>query len=345
MDKYAHGGDIYRNRDVNLDFSVNTNALGMPQTVKTALIDRVEEFSRYPDPEAEELREAIARAEHVSAKNVLCGNGAADLIYRMVYALKPKRAVLLAPTFSEYERALSVVDCAIHYHQMSRASGFNPTMKLSDLLTPATDLLFLCQPNNPTGRLLPPDVLEATLAKAKRLNIAVIVDECFLPFTEATSLATQLDAYENLVVLKAFTKIYALAGLRLGYLLTASEQLLTSVKTHAQCWSVSLPAQIAGVASLETANWLEETRRQTRVNRKLLSEALSALGLDVLPSDANYVLIESAVELYAPLLDKGILIRRCANFRGLNERFYRVAVKSEKENETLIEAIKEILHG
>lgn len=345
MDHFEHGGDVYRNRNVRLDFSVNTNARGMPQTVKTALLDNVDACSRYPDPHCQQLVDKISEQEGVPTSHILCGNGAADLIYNIVFALKPKRALLLAPSFSEYERALSAVDCHITYHRLRAETQFNLTRAIFDQLTPDIDVLFLCQPNNPTGRLIEPGLLKEVLRQAKANNTNVIIDECFLDFTTASSAKSYLEDMPNLVVLKAFTKIYSLAGLRLGYLLTANEKLIQEIKTKTQCWTVSVPAQIAGLAALECDDWLKDTIHQVRSDRELFSDELISLGLTVYESEANFILLESEIPLYESLLQRGILIRRAANFIGLNERFYRVAVKTTEENAEFIQAIKEVLNG
>jgi len=328
-----------------LDFSVSVNPLGMPDAVREALIVHVGEYTRYPDPECRELRTAIAAHENVPENRVLCGNGAADLIYRLCYALAPRKALVCAPTFSEYERALEQVGCQAAHHILTVGNGFALTEDIEERLVPGIDTLFLCHPNNPTGRLIPADLLKRILRRAHKNNTTVIVDECFLDFTDGVSAGQYLEETPGLAVLKAFTKIYAMAGLRLGYLLTSDRALINSVNASAQCWSVSVPAQIAGVAALGCADWLDATRRLVEEERRFLSERLSGLGITVFPSDANYLLMRCEQPLYAPLLERGILIRSCENFKGLDASYFRAGIKTRMENTCLIQAVKEIIDG
>jgi len=155
MERFEHGGDIYGNPGVRLDFSVNTNPLGMPDAVRQALVSRVDEYARYPDPQCRTLRAAIALHENVPEDWVLCGNGAADLIYRLCYAVGPRRALVCAPTFSEYERALEQIGCRAAHHNLTAEEQFALTSDIEERLVPGIDALFLCHPNNPTGGLIP----------------------------------------------------------------------------------------------------------------------------------------------------------------------------------------------
>ena len=345
MRLYEHGGDIYGNPGVTLDFSVNTNPLGLPDQVGHALVANLDKFARYPDPQCRDLRTEIARHESVAEDWILCGNGAADLIYRLCYAMRPQKALVCAPTFSEYERALEQVGCQVEYHYLKKENLFTLDDKILKRLTPGLDLLFLCHPNNPTGRLISPDLIPKILNRAQENETAVVVDECFLDFAGGETANRYLKERPGLVVLKAFTKIYSLAGLRLGYLLTSSGILRDKVDAAAQCWSVSVPAQIAGLAALSRADWQRQTRRLVVNERNFLTKNLKLLGIRVFPSDANFLLLRFKGQLYEPLLRKGIMIRRCNNFRGLDEHYYRISVKRRPENIQLLKALEEIIHG
>jgi threonine-phosphate decarboxylase len=343
MEQYEHGGDIYGNLGVTYDFSINTNPLGMPEEVQQALVSSVSKYSLYPDPLCRELRQAIACFEAVSEDCILCGNGAADLIYRLCYAIKPARALICDPTFSEYERALEQAGCQVSHYTLKAENGFMFTADILEKLTPGIDILFLCHPNNPTGRLIPQGLIEQILDQAQRIQAAVVVDECFLSFTDGMSVIEL--PKPGLFVLKAFTKIYAMAGLRLGYLLTSDKTLLSKVSAAGQCWSVSIPAQIAGIAALAAVDWLDKTRRVVAEERCFLSEGIGKLGITVFPIDANFILLRTEKPLYEPLLVKGILIRPCGNFRGLDDSYYRVCVKTRSENTRLLQAMREVLSG
>ena len=342
MERFDHGGDIYGNPGITLDFSVNTNPLGMPDTVRRALISHVDEFSKYPDPHCRELCAAIARYENVRPDWVVCGNGAADLIYRLCYAVKPNQALVCAPTFSEYERALEQVGCRTTHNTLTKENGFALTGEIVEQLIPDTDILFLCNPNNPTGRLIPEDLMVRILKKAQVTRTTVVVDECFLDFTDGKSAKRYMEEMPGLVILKAFTKIYAMAGLRLGYILNSDPGLHDKIVSAAQCWSVSVPAQIAGVAALSCTGWIEKTRRLVSEERHFLSESLSGFEIEVFTSDANFLLMRSECPLYEPLLKKGFLVRSCGNFNGLDSSHFRIGVKTHEDNSRLINAIREV---
>ena len=341
MRPYEHGGDIYRNR-VRLDFSVNTNPLGIPESVIKALGERLGACANYPDPHCEALCCAIARFEGVPQSHIICGNGAADLIYRLVFSQKPKQALVCAPTFSEYERAVLISGGVVKYHTLREVEGFALTRRILDEISIGTDMVFVCNPNNPTGKLADGALLQAIAERCLACGATLVVDECFLPFTSGKSLKT----LPQVVVLKAFTKLYAMAGLRLGYLLCGNADITNAVWDHAQTWSVSALAQIAGVAALEqSGDWVKQTLDVIQTERESLCAQLRALGLRVWESDANFILLRSERPLYGPLLKRGILVRCCANFKGLGENDIRIAVKLRAENQALVATIKQALAG
>lgn len=347
---YDHGGDIYGNPGVVLDFSVNTNPLGMPPAVRAALLEQVDAFARYPDPYCRALCAAIAQSDSVPPEWVLCGNGAADLIYRLTRALEPRSALVVAPGFSEYEKALACVPSKVRHHTLTQQNEFLLTEELAGELTPEIDVLFLCNPNNPTGRLIPGDLLAHLLERAQQTHITVIVDECFLDFTSGVSCSSYLESMPSLVILKAFTKMYSMAGLRLGYLLSSNETLLGKIARGAQCWSVSVPAQVAGVAALsnEAGDWQKETRALVALERAFLRESLHELGIKTFASEANYLLLQSELPLYSMLLQRGLMLRTCDTFAGLDSTYYRIAIKTHEENLCLLaamrEALREVVH-
>ena len=345
MLRYEHGGDIYINEEIRLDFSVNVNPLGMPDTAKRALFASVEALERYPDPNCRTLRQALANKHGVVQEMILCGNGAADMIFRICACLKPQKALTLAPTFSEYERPVKLFGGEIAEYRLKEENGFALTDDVLSALTPDIELFFLCNPNNPTGRLASIDLLRPVVQGCANNNTLLMVDECFVEFTDGQSMVSLLEEFPNLLILRAFTKLHALAGLRLGYLLSSNTTLLSLVSQYGAEWSVSAAAQAAGLGALKEQGWAERTRSLIQEERAFMREGLGALGITVFPSDANFLLLKSAVPLYEPLKRLGILIRRCANFTGLDERFFRIGLKTREENEALLCALKEVLHG
>ena len=345
MRHYEHGGDIYGDKDIALDFSVNLNPLGMPGEIKHFLFEHFEEFSAYPDSECRRLRRAISDREGVPAEHILCGNGAADLIYRMCFGLKPDTALVCAPTFSEYERAVALSGGKINHHMLEEEKGFIVPWRILYDVSDKADIVFLCNPNNPTGRLADANLIEDMAELCEKRGSLLFIDECFLDFTDAVSSKRLIDKFYNVVILKAFTKSYSMAGFRLGYMMSRNRFAMDAAKEYAQPWSVSAPAQAAGIAALKAGLNFKEVRNFIKTERQFLADSLSALGIKVYPSDANFLLLKSDKPLKEFLLKKGILVRSCANFKGLDKNFTRICVKARAENEKLISAIQEVLHG
>lgn len=346
-----HGGDVY-SVPLALDFSANLNFLGMPEAVCRAACEGVASSEHYPDPHCRDLRAAISQAEGVRAEQIVCGNGAAELIYTLVEAVHPRRALLAAPTFSEYERALRSVGCEVTFFPMeeitrtSPYAGISRAFQYSEDMIPAvttdTDLVFLCNPNNPTGQLASPSFLRAILARCREVGAVLAIDECFLDFlpdAAAYSMKSYLAEYANLFILKAFTKLYAMPGLRLGYGLCSDLVLLRQMEEVRPPWSVSIPAQRAGIAALQEESYREQTYATLAAVRNDLMQGLAALSYRVYDSQANFILFQGDPGLADRCLKKGIRIRDCANFRGLGPGYYRVAVRRPEENRRLLEQL------
>jgi len=345
MRPYEHGGDIYGDRPIRLDFSVNTNPLGMPEAVRRAIGDRGAEDERYPDPHCRLLRRALSERYGIGPEHILCGNGASDLILRLCACLRPKTVLLPAPTFSEYGRSAALFGTTVRTVPLKAENGFALDRAFLSALTPDVDMVFLCNPNNPTGQLCGPALLEEIAAKCHENGTYLAADECFIEFTDGQSMLPLLERYPRLLILRAFTKIYAMAGLRLGFLLSGDARLLERIAAFGAEWSVSTVAQRAGLAALGSAGWMERTRAFVAEERRWLTEQLTALGLTVWPGRANYLLVRGNRPVYAALLERGIMVRNCGSFIGLDENYFRVGIKTRAENEILIEALKEVLYG
>jgi threonine-phosphate decarboxylase len=357
--RYAHGGNIYSAMEQMdrmtdsvelIDFSANINPLGLPEGVKEAIRNSVDQFGIYPDPYCRKLTSALSQREGVPEEWILCGNGAADLIYRCVYALKPRKAVVLAPTFAEYEEALNMVSCQVVHYELQEKTGFQVEDGLLEILEEDLDIVFLCNPNNPTGQLIPKEFLSAVLQRCKVLGIQLFVDECFNEFLDDParySVKEYLEEYDNLIILKAFTKIYAMAGIRLGHCIASNLALIKGIADTGQPWSVSAPAQIAGVRALEEQEYLTAARELIQQEREYLVSALRELGIAVISANANYIFMKSPElepePLHERLFKKGILIRNCENYHGLGPGYYRICIKQHGENVTLISALRAIV--
>ena len=338
-----HGGDIY-GETIRLDYSANTNPFGTPPAVLEAMSQALSQVHYYPDPYCRELVQAIGEFEQVPKEMILCGNGAAELIYAYCQAVWPKRAVELAPTFAEYSLGLEQAGCQVKRYGLRQEMQFELQEDfLIYLEEQKPEAVFLCNPNNPTGKLIAPAFLERILVYCSQQGIRLFLDECFLDLSDdGVSMKSYLKAYPNLFILKAFTKSYGMAGVRLGYCLCADKNLLADMSRIVQPWNVSVLAQAAGAAALKEQEFLKRTRTVVQVERQWLKEQLEALGFTVCPSRVNYLLFQGPVDLHKALRKQGIAIRSCDNYHGLTDGWYRIAVRLHEENEQLIEAMKQV---
>jgi len=344
---FLHGGDVYqaeRNHKKGIiDFSANINPLGLPSQVKKAILNNLDRIQHYPDPNAWILTQKIAQHWGIGRENILIGNGSVEFIYLIIFAYRPRLLLIPAPSFSEYERAGSCVGSQLRFLELDDEHEFKPDFtKISK-----TDLLFLCNPNNPTGNLV--------LKNQEIKNLSgrlLVMDEAFmdfLPDEERHTLIRLAQKDKKIIVLRTFTKFYAVPGLRLGYLV-AHEETVQRLKRHQVPWSVNTLAQLAGEYFLDDREYHRLTLQLIANERLYLFSTISKInGLKPYPSVANYLLIKiknlklTSSLLANELLKKGILIRDCSNFRSLNNKFIRIAVRSRKENEKLISALKDLL--
>lgn len=340
--KGIHGGDTYRNQVV-MDFSVNLNPLGMPKAVAEALHEAVEKCGSYPDMAADKLKSAVSSRLLIPKEYMLFGNGASELFMAIVHALKPHKTIIPIPSFYGYEYAAGAVDGEIVYYSLEKEKDYLLDDNFLKALTEDVDMLFLANPNNPTGRLMSKEYLTKLLSVCKQNGIMVVLDECFIEFCgEALSMMSELEAYDNLLLVRAFTKIYSVPGVRLGYLICSDTLLLSKVRRQLPEWNLSTFAQEAGCVCINQSAFVAETVGYVRRERQFLADNLKQMGMQVFQSEANFLLIYSEKPLYQGLLEQGILIRDCENFRGLSKGYYRIAVKSREDNEDLIKAIGEL---
>lgn len=368
--EYQHGGDVYTNR-VELDYSANLSPLGVPEGVREAIVRAAGDCGKYPDSRCGGLKRALSLHHGISEESILCGNGAADLIFNVAQAVRPRRALLISPSFLEYEQALKSVGCQMVWYDL-KEEGYRLSIPglLSFLRSQEKDLpeiLFLCNPNNPTGFAVERKELELLLDFCEEKGIVCVVDECFNDFLDEPARFSLLEGaaflrYQCLLILKAFTKMYCMAGVRLGYGISVNTGLLESMERCRQPWSVSSLAQAAGEAALRESAYVEAVRRLIKKERPWLKAELEKLGLEVFPSMANYLFFRNPWEcgagsggkalikdgeypkgiLYQKCLEKGVLIRSCWNYRGLDNSFYRICVKTREENERFMAVLTEV---
>ena len=348
MYNYAHGGNaVYENGHENtIDLSANINPLGMPRKVKAALTREIPSCTYYPDSTSGKLREKISEYENVAPEWIFCGNGASDIIFRLPRAAQAKKIMITAPAFSDYDRAALSIGAVIHSHTLKAAAEF----ELDDGIAEAArnekpDLIYLCNPNNPTGKLIKTGLIEVLLKSSRDSNTLVAMDECFLGFTEKADEQTSkkhLNNYPNLIIIKAFTKLFALPGIRLGYAITSNKALIGQMHSHGPDWPVSNLAQTAGIAALEDSkSYIKQTVRHISAERTKIEKELTRLGYTVYKAEANYVFLQNPYpyDLREELDKKGIRIRSCGNYSGLDGTYYRIAVSTKENNAKLLAAI------
>lgn len=342
-----HGGDIYKVK-INYDFSSNVNPLGTPREVIEAVCEASSQLSAYPDPYCRKLRSLLSKKECVNENHIICGNGAADLIYLFAATLKPRKVLIVVPTFCEYEDSYRNTDTKIEYYQLDRKTQYQLSEHFLKQVNKEYQAIYLCNPNNPTGALIDSKLMHKIANRCLELEIRLFVDECFLDWTDQEqkdTVSTLICKNPYLFVIKAFTKSYGMAGVRLGYALCSDENFLSKMEEASQTWNVSTVAQMAGIKALSCRYFLEEAKQIVRIEREYLKTSLSKLNCVVYPGSANYLLFESIAGLEQSLLKRGIKIRCCDNFYGLTKQHYRIAVKQHEENVILIQNIKEIMYG
>lgn len=353
-----HGGDIYTNTGITKDFSVNLSPIGPPEEVRTVLAAALwETLSCYPDPLCRDLRHALSERLQVSESQIICGNGASELIQAVLLAVRPEKVLIPVPTYQGYKRAVLACGAEPVFFCLDEEKGFAVTddiLKEIKML-PKGGALFICNPNNPVGNLVRPDLMEKIADTCRKAEVYLIVDECYLALlSEEKTLSMRRFLMQNpfLIILRAFTKTFSMPGLRLGYLLTGNEGLLAKVCLQLPEWSVSMFAQKAGIVALQKSGgedslYLARARQIILEERLYVSRRLKNLGARVYEGKSGFLLFSCAPDLYEPLKEEGILIRRCNDFRGIREiagkrRFYRIGLQEHDDNVYLLDCIEEI---
>ncbi len=356
----THGGDIYTNSGIQYDFSVSLNPLGPPEGAVSAVRESAARIQCYPDPKCRALYEALSGSLGVPRGNILVGNGASALLRAAAQAVRPAHVYLPAPTYGGYETALRQTDAQIHRLCLREEDEFALTdafvREFEGAAAQASQrnsdrILFLCNPNNPVGSCIDEGLLLRILGICEERGIYCILDECYMELTQdgaQRSMTGRLREYPHLLVLRAFTKTYAMPGVRLGYMLGADKSLLERIALQLEEWSVSLPSQEAGLAALGDAQYLPRARKACAAERAFLAEGLAGRGMKVYDGTANFILFASGEPLFEKLRARGILIRDCAGIPGLtpvkgSKYYYRVGVRGRSENEALLEALEEVL--
>ena len=340
-----HGGEVY-GKNIDLDFSVNLNPTPCSKKVLDAIRAASKQVGLYPDREQRVFRQKVAKAENcllkkniISPGNVLGGNGASELIHWVIRLLSPGRVLLPIPCFYGYYHAIEALsDVSVSEYVLKPEKGFALDRDFLKEIDNSVDLVILGNPNNPTGRVIETGLLEKIIKKCKRCGCALIVDESFLYLSEGSESATGfIGSDKNLFVVSSFTKLFSIPGVRVGYVLS-SEKNIQSLQALLPEWNMSVFALAAGEACADiliNEGFVEKSLERIDKLRKEMEMDLKERRLIVYPSDTNFILVYSLKNLYDSFLDRGILIRDCSNFKGLDKGFFRIAVKDEKSYERI----------
>ncbi len=351
----VHGGEVFRlaaeygfAAGEIIDFSANINPLGLPGGVDRVLRQALKNLANYPEIDAASLRLRLAGRHHLAIDNIVVGNGSSALIYLLARVLKPKKSLILSPTFTEYERALTQVKSeVVNLNSLHPERDFLLDEIIEIIKKIGPELVFLCNPNNPTGALWSIADLEKIVAALKQAGIILVLDEAFIDFVGPdASFADRVTYFDNLIILRSLTKIYALAGIRCGYLLSGV-RINRLLSPFLEPWSVnSLALEAAAEAVANDHEFIKQTLSYIAGERRYLSEKFTRLRfLKPFPAAANYILTRIEPDIDCKKLrdflfrrDK-IMIRLCDDYAGLGSNFVRFAVKRESENRRLIEGL------
>lgn len=354
--KDVHGGDIWGaskraglSPEKILDFSSSLNPFGLPKKAASAIKDGLRYASPYPDPASFSLRQALSVFHSIDPGQIVPGNGSTELIYALPRVLRLKRALIAEPAFSEYRRSLELAGCRTESLVLREEDGFGFDLdRFSRKIKKGYGAVFVANPANPTGALLEKDTIIEAARLCKKAGAWLVVDEAFIDFREEGSVKSFAGKEKNLIVLRSMTKFYSMAGLRLGFLITgkgAAERFRKSMLP----WSVNTLAACAAMGALKDSAYIRKTLGWLGPERVFLSNALSGLGLKVFPSSANFLMAKTslnqplAIEIRERLFGRGILIRDLSAFKGLGQRYLRVAVRTRQENRALISALRQEL--
>lgn len=359
LNAFEHGGNIYNavrhggNIANILDFSANINPLGLPNSLRQSIITNLDRITAYPDAEAHDLKAAISLHYNVERSYITVGNGAVELLYVLCNAIRPRQVLVAAPTFSEYERAARSSGSEVKYLYLNSETDFQINVQhlIQELQSNLIDILFIGNPNNPTGTLMKTKDIEPILQAARLHNTFVVVDESFLDFLmddDEYTCRHLLPHFENLMILHSLTKFYAIPGLRLGFALT-SPKITNLLHKGKDPWNVNSLAQCAGVAALNDHDFKLASKQLINQTKDEFYKQISTISsLKPYQPSVNFMLVNisntrmRSSELRTQLARQDILIRDCNNYPGLSDSYIRLAVKMPEQNQQLLKALQNI---
>ncbi|MGG0656575.1 pyridoxal phosphate-dependent aminotransferase [Rummeliibacillus pycnus] len=318
-----------------IDFSENVNPVGPPTFIRKKWDKLFPLISRYPDPQGQPFLSAVANYHGVSEEQVLLGNGAAEIFSLLATLFQKKRAIIIHPTFSEYEATLTANNVEMVHLEVEDIATWKLPIHQILVEMQQADVLYLCTPNNPTGVLPPREELLLLIEEGKKANCSIVLDEAFIDWIdEKASMIPYLDDYPNIMIVRSMTKMYAIAGVRLGYMI-ASPNIIETLQRKTSHWHINGLAAVIGATCLEENDYREEAIYYAQKSRNEFTAFLQRYGCKTSMSVTNYVSFQlpqpkQTKVFFRDMLEKGFVLRHTENFRGMNGEWFRVGMKDEK---------------
>lgn len=334
-----------RHKKIKLDLIPAENPFSMPEEALAALTDR-SAWAGSSVNAFESFEKAVAAREKTTPECIVWGNDTEDLVYRIVQAIRPKKALLYAPAPEMYRRALLGCGCEVREYMLTADDCFGLTADFADCIEPDTDIVFLCSPNDPTGEVITPYTLGTIAESCRRCNTLLICDETYMELSQKSRKysAASLSGI-HIAVLKDLGRTYAISGLGLGYAVFASDRIADIIRKYSPARTVPAAACAAAMAAIDDESYLKRSRRYIARERKFLSEQLIRMGVMVYPSYAAFLLLRCELPLDVLLMKRGIRIMSCADMTGLGEGFFRIGIRTHAENVRFVDNVERILRA
>lgn len=350
-----HGGNIYKlKREAGIeviDYSANINPFGLSDKLKKGIVDNLCVLEKYPDPEYINMKKIIAGYNKVEIDNIIVGNGATEIMFLYAKSLKPKKVLIISPTFAEYERALQSTNCHTEYFQLRENEDFILNIsRLKKTLDKNYDLLVICNPNNPTGKFIKKEILDDLAKFCMTKDTKILLDEAFIEFVEGNLKESILEyKNENVFIIRALTKFFAIPGLRLGYGITFDKNLKEKIDLSREPWSINAIAELATKILLEDDEYIEKSENWIRIEKEYMYEKLSNIeGIKTYKTETNFILVKlingmKVQEFRNKMILLGILVRNASNFNYLDDSYFRLAIKDRVNNKKVLGCIEDAI--
>lgn len=359
--EHFHGSDLEKIEQVFhikkediISFSANVNPLGISPVLRRTLAEKIDIITSYPDREYASLRNCIASYTHTEADHIIVGNGSTELISLFIQIEHPKKALILGPTYSEYEREISLGGGTSLYFPLKESDNFQLDLDgLKKQLNESIDLLVICNPNNPTSTAIKRKIMRSILDTCKEYDIFVMVDETYVEFADEQDEITAVSLtnyYNNIIILRGISKFFAAPGLRLGYAVTGNHDLLKAMNTRKNPWTINSLAEAAGELMFSDVDYIKRTRQLITSERKKILQQLSDMdSVKVYEPIANFVLFRilkdtvTSDQVFEHAIRRNMMIRDCSTFPFLDHKYVRFCFMMPDMNQQLIQCLQDIL--